>query len=174
MLVFNRNLKRAIIEPSTMKNLSEYLSEEKILLDLEGVEFEDCLPSLVNQLTARGIMSEDQGENLRDALTSRERLGATCVGRGVVIPHAYLPAIEHPLVCFARLKTPVDHEAPDGAPVDLVFMLTGPPESQNVHLQMLARIVRLVHDQELLTALRDAHSASEVLSAVQEVEQRHA
>jgi len=157
-----------------MDHLSEMLSEAKILFDLEASDFSTCLPDMVSALVERGVLNAEQGNELTQALASREALGATGVGRGVVIPHAYLASIPEALICFARLRSPVAHESPDGEPADLIFLLSGPPESQTTHLMMLARIVRLVHDQAMLTSLRQAGSAAEVLAAIVDVEKRHA
>ena len=122
----------------------------------------------------RNLLSGELGRKLDQALISREKLEVTSIGRGVVIPHAYLKGFPGELVCFARLKEAIEHNAPDGQPIDLVFMMTGPEEAQKQHLQTLARIVRLIHDPKLLSDLRKAASAEEVLEAIKEVERRHA
>ncbi len=156
-----------------MKNLSEMLVGGNIDLDIEARDFNACLTELTHNLIAQNMLSAEQGRKLDKALLSRERLVVTSIGRGVVIPHAYMKEIPRDLVCFARLKQAVAHEAPDGHPVDLIFLLSGPEEAQNRHLKMLAHIIRLLNDRRLLEELRQAATAEEVLQAIRNAERRH-
>lgn len=157
-----------------MENLFELLARGNILLDLEVRGFEDCLLAMIRQMVSHKLLTAEQGSSLEEEALSREKLGVTAIGRGVVIPHAYLAGMPADMVCFARLKGSIEYDAPDGHPVDLVFLLSGPAESHNNHLRMLARIVRLIRDDELLAALRGAGTADEVAAAFKAVESRHA
>ena len=70
----------------------------------------------------------------------REKLGTTAVGYGVAIPHGKLPKLEKLFGFFARLERPIDFEAMDGQPVDLIFLLLAPEGAGADHLKALARI----------------------------------
>ncbi len=85
---------------------------------------------------------------------ARERLGSTACGGGVAIPHARLQGLKEVLCEFIRLKNPIHFNAPDGRPVDLLFVLFAPAESSTEHLKMLAHIARMLRDRELCEALR--------------------
>lgn len=157
-----------------MKNLSEILEPEHIMLGVRATDMDGCLADLTRELVQQGLISGAQGEALDQALVNREHLAATCVGRGVAIPHAYLKELGGPMVFFARLEHSFDYDAPDGEPVDLVFLLTGPEAGPAEHLKTLAHIVRLVQDRKLLAELRQASTPEEVHRAIEEVEHRHA
>lgn len=91
-----------------------------------------------------------------DGLEERERLGSTGFGRGVAIPHARSDTINRPIVVLLRLESPVEFDAADGMPVDLVFGLISPERAGATHLHALAAISRLVRDDSMHEALNDA------------------
>ncbi|WP_394730263.1 PTS sugar transporter subunit IIA [Altererythrobacter sp. GH1-8] len=93
-----------------------------------------------------------------DGLEERERLGSTGFGRGVAIPHTRSDAIKRPIVVLLRLESPVEFDAADGMPVDLVFGLVSPERSGATHLHALAAISRLVRDDAMHEALNEATS----------------
>jgi PTS system nitrogen regulatory IIA component len=97
----------------------------------------------------------DSGRIL-DALMKREKLGTTGLGDGIAIPHARIPELDHLVGLFARLSKPVDFDALDGEPVDLVFLLLAPDGSGADHLKALARVARVLRDAQLCAALRHA------------------
>ena len=88
-------------------------------------------------------------------LMQREKLGSTGVGNGVAIPHGKLPKLDKLFGLFARLDRPVDFEALDGQPVDLIFLLLAPEGAGADHLKALARVARLLRDPEVARKLRD-------------------
>ena len=100
-----------------------------------------------------------------EILLQRERLGSTGVGNGVAIPHGKLPKLNKVLGLFARLERPVDFDALDGQPVDLVFLLLAPEGAGADHLKALARVARLLRDPEVARKLRESRDA-EALYAV--------
>ena len=89
-----------------------------------------------------------------DALLQRERLGSTGVGDGVAIPHGKLAKCEQIFGVFARLERAIDFEAPDGLPVDLMFMLIAPESAGADHLKALAAIARLLRNAASAAQLR--------------------
>lgn len=89
-----------------------------------------------------------------DTLLQRERLGSTGVGRGVAIPHGKLAGLDGIVGMFARLERPVEFEAVDGEPVDLVFLLLAPESAGADHLKALARISRLLREPSAIDKLR--------------------
>lgn len=100
-----------------------------------------------------------------DVLMQRERLGSTAIGSGIAIPHGKLPKLDRLFGLFARLDRPIDFEALDGQPVDLIFLLLAPENAGADHLKALARIARLLRDADMTRLLRDS-SDREALYAV--------
>ena len=89
-----------------------------------------------------------------DVLLERERLGTTGVGNGIAIPHGKLPDIKELFGLFARLDEPVDFDAIDEQPVDLVFGLFAPKDSGVDHLKALALVSRTMRDPNVVAKLR--------------------
>ena len=92
--------------------------------------------------------------SILDALVDRENLGATGVGNGVALPHARLAGVERVTGVFVRLERPIDFEAVDRQPVDLVFALLAPEDAGVEHLKALALVSRTLRDESLCAKLR--------------------
>jgi PTS system nitrogen regulatory IIA component len=95
---------------------------------------------------------------LEQQLEAREALGSTGFGDGIAIPHGRIKGLDRPLMVFLRLARPVDYDAADDLPVDLVFALFSPEGDGAVHLRQLARISRRMRDKDFLAKLRGARS----------------
>lgn len=91
-----------------------------------------------------------------DTLMEREKLGSTGMGQGIAIPHGRMAGIERMTGLFARLDAPVEYEAMDDQPVDLVFLLLAPEGAGAEHLKALARVSRLLRNQTVCEKLRAA------------------
>lgn len=117
----------------------------------------------LQELAARAaeILKRDERE-IFETLNQRERLGSTGVGHGIAIPHGKLPKMETLFGMFARLEKPVDFEALDGEPVDLVFLLLAPEAAGADHLKALARVARLLRDPEVAKKLRASRDAASI------------
>ncbi|ALG70159.1 nitrogen regulatory protein [Azospirillum thiophilum] len=105
--------------------------------------------------------SELTGQHERaifDVLLERERLGTTGVGHGIAIPHGKLSSLTRVHGVFARLERPIDFDAIDEQPVDLIFLLLAPEQAGADHLKALARVSRLLRDQSMCEKLRGAES----------------
>jgi len=121
---------------------------------------------LLQELAARAAELSGQNERtIFDILLQREKLGSTGVGNGIAIPHGKLAKLNKLFGLFARLDRPVDFEALDGQPVDLVFLLLAPEGAGADHLKALARVARLLRDPSTAHKLRRSRDA-EALYAV--------
>ena len=117
----------------------------------------------LQELSARAaeLLKRDERE-IFETLNQRERLGSTGVGHGIAIPHGKLPKMDTLFGMFARLEKPVDFEALDGEPVDLVFLLLAPEAAGADHLKALARVARLLRDPEVAKKLRSSRDAASI------------
>jgi len=104
------------------------------------------------------------------ALSGREKLGSTGFGGGAAIPHAKLPGLPRVFGYFARLANPVEFQAVDGLPVDLVFLLLSPPDAGADHLKALASVSRALRDRETTAKLRGARSRDAIFALLAGVE----
>src|SRR5438034_10532400 len=120
----------------------------------------------LQELAAKAAELSGQNERtIFEILLQREKLGSTGVGNGIAIPHGKLPKLGKLFGLFARLERPVDFEALDGQPVDLVFLLLAPEGAGADHLKALARVARLLRDPDIAHKLRESRDA-EALYAV--------
>ena len=109
-----------------------------------------------------------------DTILQRERLGSTGVGNGIAIPHGKLPKLPKLFGLFARLERPVDFEALDGQPVDLVFLLLAPEGAGADHLKALSRIARVLRDTSTVEKIRSTADAAAIHSFLSETPASHA
>jgi len=120
----------------------------------------------LQEIAAKAAELTGQNEKaILEILLQREKLGSTGVGNGVAIPHGKLPKLGNVFGLFARLERPIDFEALDGQPVDLIFLLLAPEGAGADHLKALARVARLLRDPEVARKLR-ASSGAEAIYAV--------
>ncbi|WP_428028855.1 PTS IIA-like nitrogen regulatory protein PtsN [Ancylobacter sp.] len=110
---------------------------------------------------AAGLLKRDERE-IFETLNQRERLGSTGVGNGIAIPHGKLAKMDKLFGMFARLEKPIDFEALDGEPVDLIFLLLAPEAAGADHLKALARVARLLRDPETARKLRNSRDAAAI------------
>ena len=106
----------------------------------------------------RGLLDRD----VFDIILERERLGTTGVGNGIAIPHGKISSLDSIYGCFARLAEPIDFEAEDGTPVDLIFLLLAPELAGADHLKALARISKIFRDADKCDQLRAIESPEQL------------
>jgi len=110
-----------------------------------------------------GLLFENQDGIARslvfDSLFARERLGSTGLGQGVAIPHGRIKGLKEALGAFIRLAQPIAFDAPDGAPVTLVFVLLVPEKATEKHLQILSELAQMFSDKALREAMSKAPDA---------------
>jgi PTS system nitrogen regulatory IIA component len=120
----------------------------------------------IQELAARAATLTGLGEReIFETLLQREKLGSTAVGNGIAIPHGKLAKLDRLFGLFARLDRPIDFDALDGQPVDLVFLLLAPEAAGADHLKALARVARLLRSPDVARKLRESRDA-EALYAV--------
>jgi nitrogen PTS system EIIA component len=140
-------------------HIGELLDRNAIALRVSAPNKRQAL-AVVAEIAARKLKLE-VGEIL-DALTEREQAGSTGVGHGVAAPHARLAGLDRMRGVFVRLDQPVDFDAVDDQPVDLIFALFAPKDAGAEHLRALARVSRLLRKAELREQLRQARTADAI------------
>ena len=128
--------------------------------------------ALLAELASRasGLFNVDE-RKLFDRLLERERLGSTGIGGGIAIPHGRKAPMVKPLGLFARMAHPVDFDAIDERPVDIVFLLVTPEGAGADHLKALARVSRLLRDRSLVEKLRATENAEALYALLVETVQ---
>ncbi|QRZ13256.1 PTS sugar transporter subunit IIA [Paracoccus methylovorus] len=128
-----------ILSPAAVRTMSQTTSKKRLFQEIAE--------------QARTVYGVDAAQTL-DALQERESLGPTGVGHGVALPHARLHGLDHVVGLFLRLEKPLDFDAVDRQPVDLIFALLAPKSSGVDHLKALALVSRTLRDQDLRSKLR--------------------
>lgn len=109
-----------------------------------------------------GVSADD----ILTALQGREALGSTGIGAGIAIPHAPVAGIERPFGLLVRLTKPIEFEALDDAPVDIVFLVLMPPGGQPAYLKLLSNVARQLRSAEVIKILRSASDRDCIYSAI--------
>jgi len=143
--------------------ISDFLAQAETLLNIRASDKETLLEQLAQKAAGKVKLRDDE---ILSALLKRETLGSTGMGNGVAIPHARFPGIEKPFGMVARLKPPIDFDAIDGQPVDVVFLLLLPAASEGEQLGALACVARKLRASDDLVRLRRAKSALEFYAAL--------
>ena len=143
--------------------ISDLLSPADVLIDVRASNKRLLLEELAAKAATSLNLRVDQ---IAPDLLKREELGSTGVGGGVAIPHARLPDLQRTLGLLARLKQPIEFDAIDGQPVDIVFVLLLPANVEEGQLGALALVARTLRSSETLGRLRRARDASELHSAM--------
>lgn len=144
-----------------MMSLNDLISPQAVVASLKANSKKQALIELSEK--AAELSGIDSREVL-DALIQRERLGSTGIGGGIAIPHGKLAKCHRIFGVFARLEKPIDFEALDDAPVDLVFLLVAPENAGADHLNALSRAARVLRDQSLVATLRSTRDPSALYS----------
>lgn len=148
-------------------DITTLISPESVIPNLKVTSKKQALQELAREAAALTGLHE---RAVFDTLLERERLGTTGVGNGIAIPHGKLPQLGRLHGLFARLERPVDFEAIDEQPVDLIFLLLAPESAGADHLKALARVSRLLRDRSMCEKLRGTDSAEGLYALLAESE----
>lgn len=132
----------------------DLITPASVVPNLRAANKRQALQELARRAAALAKLDEHK---VFETLWEREQLGTTGIGGGTAVPHGRLPELSRPIALFARLEKPVDFEAIDGEPVDLVLMLMAPEFAGADHLKALARVARVLRDVTIAAKLRATH-----------------
>ena len=132
-------------------DINELMTSGEVVADLRVTSKKQALQELAKRMA--GVIGLHE-RAIFDVLMERERLGTTGVGKGIAIPHGKLPNLDRLYGLFARLEKPVDFQAIDERPVDLMFLLLAPESAGADHLKVLAKVSRLLRDSATCEKLR--------------------
>ncbi len=136
------------------KNLiSKLLLPENILLDIDSTSKKRVFERV-------GLLFENSHQIARsqvfESLFAREKLGSTGLGQGVAIPHGRVKNLREGIAAFVKTQHPIPFDAPDGLPVNLIFVLLVPERATDMHLQLLAELAQMFSDKAFREQLMNA------------------
>lgn len=131
--------------------LADLLGPDRVIPDMRASTKKQALLEVAQRAAQITGLHE---RTIFDVLLERERLGSTGLGGGFAIPHGKLPGLDRLYGIFVRLAAPIDFEAIDARPVDLMFVLLAPKDAGADHLKALSRVSRALRDRVLVEKLR--------------------
>src|SRR5581483_2141635 len=146
-------------------DLADLITPEAIYPSLKAKTKKQALQEMAQRAS---VLTGVDAREIFDTLLQRERLGSTGIGRGIAVPHGRLAALRKILSVFARLEEPIEFEALDGEPVDLIFLLLPPEHAGADHLKALARISRLLREPATIDKLRASRDRAALYSVLTE------
>ena len=150
--------------------LLDILSADSTLVDLKGETKEDIIAELVDTLAVGDAIS-DRNKVLQ-AVLEREKIMSTGIGDGIAIPHGKSDAVEKLVAALGTQRRGVDFEALDGEPAYVFFLLVSPANVSGPHIKALARISRLLKNDDFKKKLIAAETAAEIIEII-ETEERN-
>ncbi len=144
--------------------LTEILKPQNIKVPLEAKVKTEAIGELVNLLAANGELTDPK--KVLDAVLDREATRTTGIGNGLAIPHGKCGGTDRLTMAIGRPATPIDFQAIDGRPVNLIWLLSSPPDKTGPHIHALARISRLMTIDRFRQALANAKTSQEIYDAI--------
>ncbi len=151
-------------------SIGDYIRPECVLLNMKAQNKHDVFVELATCLENGNMLDQAGCELLVRKLEEREKLSTTGVGESIAIPHASLEGFSETVILVGILPKGIDFAAVDNQPVKVVFMIVGSQAVPRLHIQILARIVRLCRNKDLIKKVQNASTPQEVLEAIRLVD----
>lgn len=151
--------------------ITDLLDPSGVIPNLRVASKRQALQELAKR--AASLSGQDESK-IFERLWEREQLGSTGIGNGTAVPHGRLAGLTRPMAMFARLEKPLDFDAIDSQPVDLIFLLLTPAAAGADHLKALARISRLLRNRAVCAKLRGTETADGIYALLTDRASSHA
>ena len=150
--------------------ITDLLSKESVLLNIDVKDKDACLVKLVDLMAASGKISDKK--LYLDAVYAREEEGTTGVGNGIAIPHGRCSGVKEPGLAAITINGGVEYNALDSKPVDLAFLIAAPEGSGSVHLEILSKLATMLMDENFVADLKKAKTVEEFLKVIDDAEEK--
>ncbi|MBN2181628.1 MAG: PTS sugar transporter subunit IIA [Sedimentisphaerales bacterium] len=148
--------------------LTQILQPNCVKVPVESDEKEAVITELVDMLDAQGLLSDRDA--VLDAVLTRERVQSTGIGAGIAIPHGKCDAVKELVMAIGIAYEPIEFQSIDGKPVTILILLVSPSKQTGPHIQALARISRLMLNEEFKSSLESSRTADDVYKLLNEQE----
>lgn len=153
-----------------MVKILDLIDPQCIKLELKSRKKKELVKEMVDLLFQAGKIKEK--EKVEESMMEREKKGSSGIGEGVAIPHIMSSKVSQTLIAFGQSKKGINFASIDGKPIYLVFLLVGPASDAMLHLKILAKLCRFLHNSLFKQALLKANSREEIIQAFTEEEKR--
>lgn len=150
--------------------ITDLLSKESVLLNIDVKDKDACLVKLVDLMDASGKISDKK--LYLDAVHEREKEGTTGVGNGIAIPHGRCSGVKEPGLAAMTIPNGVEYKALDSKLVDLAFLIAAPEGSGSVHLEILSKLATMLMDENFVADLKKAKTVEEFLKVIDDAEEK--
>lgn len=151
-----------------MIRIENILTPARSLVNVPGGSKKRVLEQIA-KVIARDL-PDLNAQTIFESFVAREKLGSTGFGNGIAIPHCRMSGCASPLSAVLRLDSPVDFDAIDGAPVDLLFVLLVPQAATDEHLELLRQIASMLDREDVRDRLRAATTGQDLHQAVIDIQ----
>lgn len=148
--------------------LTEILRPDCIKVPLTSTDKRGAIDELVDLLAACQQVRDPIA--LKLAVWQREGTRTTGIGHGLAVPHGRSPGCDKLMMAIGRPPKPIEFQSIDGRPVNIIFLLAGPPEQTGAHIQALARISRLMTREEFRASVASATSGQHIYDLIAQSE----
>jgi fructose-specific phosphotransferase system IIA component len=149
----------------------ELLDKKNILTEFKSENKDDVINELIDLLKGNNRVIDL--EEVRKCVFDREKIMSTGVGKGFAIPHGKTNSVTDIIAVFGKSKKPIEYNALDGKPVNLVFLMIGKDTLVSKHIKLLSRISRLMNNDEFRKKISEAESKESILKIFEEEEQNY-
>ena len=146
------------------------LLKENVHLGVDAADKDELIKRLVGELVSAEEGSDASAHEVAESVLQRESLLSTGVGYGVGLPHAKSSLVPETLVLFATTASPVDFDSVDGEPVQIVFLMVGPPSRSTAHIRILGRVSRILNNEDIRQRLLESSTVAEVIEIFESAE----
>lgn len=153
-----------------MVKILDLIDPQCIKLELKSRKKKELVKEMVDLLFQAGKIKEK--EKVEESMMEREKKGSSGIGEGVAIPHIMSSKVSQTLMAFGQSKKGINFASIDGKPIYLVFLLVGPASDAMLHLKILAKLCRFLHNSLFKQALLKANSREEIIQAFTEEEKK--
>ena len=150
--------------------ITDLLSKESVLLNVDVKDKDECLVKLVDLMDSSGKILDKK--SYLDAVHEREKEGTTGVGNGIAIPHGRCKGVKEPGLAAMTIPSGVEYNALDSKPVDLAFLIAAPEGSGSMHLEILSKLATMLMDEEFVSNLKKAKTVEEFLKVIDDAEEK--
>lgn len=148
--------------------ITDLMLKQAIKLELSASSKMEVIEELIDMLYgAERITNKDK---FKKAILKREKQSTTGIGEGVAIPHAKNKYVKEPTIAFGYSKDGIDYESMDGNPAHLFFMIAVPEAGENLHLQALGKLARMLTHEDFILGLQSSKTSEEVIELINKID----
>ena len=161
----------ALAQKSSTRYVRAALHVRSMMVECDATDKQSLLAQMVNKVVEVDNLAPQDEKAFLDAVMAREALGPTGIADGIAIPHAKSDLIKNTTLVIAKLSTPIDFNAPDGKPCDLVCLLASVNDG-NAHLNVIGRLGLILDDEQNQAAIRSCSDPYQLVEIISQAEKK--